>query len=262
MTFALLAVLPACTLKRPLLLAQVAIWCVVLALSLDRSAWLAFAVGTTIYAAIGARRSTTIGAFAGIAVLATVAVMAVPIMTGDELALAHLTDRFSTLSDVENDRSANDRQAVYVEGTQMFLAAPLGEGLGVIGTATKLGDTQTTTDFDSGYLARLVELGIPGGALFYAALAILLAAFVGRWRAASRADDDIARNDASFAVAFCFALFGLQLAGDVYAGFMSLLLWMVAGCVVPARTVVARASDAPTPVVRPTFATLRSGAIG
>jgi hypothetical protein len=230
MTFALLLALPRFTIRRPLLLAQSAIWCVAFALSFVRSGWLAFAIGAILYFVLCARRTAVLSGFLGLAALACMAILAIPTITGDDLALTRLAQRVDTLGDLSNDKSANDRQRVYMDGIQEFLGAPLGEGLGVVGTSTKLTSSRaSTTNFDSGYLARLIELGIPGGILFYMALSIIL--WYG-WRQRRYAIDhgDVdGRNNASLTVACSVALLGWQASNDVYSGIGSLLLWCLAG---------------------------------
>jgi len=223
LAFVLLFALPRLSLRRPWLLAQMPLWLVAFGLTLDRSGWLMFAVGFCVYAVLSPQRlaliatlAVIVGVFAGIATLGSA-------LPGSDVFTTTIGERLATLTDLSTDHSASDRQDVYARGIDLFWLAPAGRGLGVVGTSAKLGSAGATVDFDSGFLARLIELGIPGLLMLCASWYLLIAGE--RGAAGTRASLD-AR---AMVVGATVALFALQLSGDV-AGVLVVLLWLIAAC--------------------------------
>jgi hypothetical protein len=227
----LLLALPRLSLSRPLLLVQIPVWLIAFGLSLDRSGWLMFAAGALVYLGFAPRRLTLLATFGSTAVLLAAAVAILPGLIGNDLISTSVSDRIATLSDVGNDRSAEERAVVYAGGFLEFENAPLGRGLGTLGTATKLSDAAISIDFDSGVLARLIELGAPGALLLVAALAWLASAcYAGATSRAAPTPID-GRSVAASGLGLIVGLITLELAGEV-AGLLVLLLWLFAALAV------------------------------
>jgi hypothetical protein len=90
--------------------------------------------------------------------------------------------------------------------------------------ATKLGSAEQTTDFDSGILARMIEMGVPGTLLLLAALVASLGALLSGWSAVFT-HDAILQDRAAAMIAMLIALAGNELAGDI-SGLLALLFWL------------------------------------
>ncbi len=224
----LLLALPQLSVRRPWMLAQIPFWLIAFGLSLDRSGWLLFASGLIVYLLLTPRRGTLLVSAAMSAALLSGLVVVLPAVVGNATVVTDLSDRLATFSDLGSDRSANDRQNLYDTGSQLIAEAPFGRGLGVVGTATKLSDAQTTTDFDSGVLARLVEMGVPGALLYVVALGILSWELFGIWRRAGGLKDARLQSIAAVALAVVLALGGAEISGDVN-GLLLVPMWLIAG---------------------------------
>jgi hypothetical protein len=137
-----------------------------------------------------------------------------------------ITSRISTLGDVSHDDSALARSGEIQDSIQAGLANPLGGGLGNVGSSSALSANPSSAsgnNLDSGYLARLLELGWLGfaGYLFVViGSAVAIAAGMARseqpeWKAV--------------AVAICAALIWSDAAGDVHLGLAGLFFWIAVG---------------------------------
>ncbi len=80
-----------------------------------------------------------------------------------------LSVRFSSLTDVKNDESAQDRSEIYQRVGKSFLASPFGIGLGV-------DDGMADAEHDSSIVGTVLSLGGPGALIFFGDL--LCIAFV------------------------------------------------------------------------------------
>jgi O-antigen ligase len=139
-------------------------------------------------------------------------VAVLPAVVGNDAVLTSLTNRFATLSNLDEDESRQERQALYDSAPTLIMSAPFGTGLGVIGGAARLGPSGATVDFDSGYLGRTLEGGLPGLVLYLIPQILLLFAAVKIWLRARLTDDirlqAIAGLAAAHIVAFAFLQFG------------------------------------------------------
>jgi O-antigen ligase len=233
MALMLLLALPQLSLRRPWALAQIPFWLVAFGLSLDRSGWLLFAFGTVVYLLLTPRRGALLATAGLSAALLAVLVVILPAAIGNDAVLTSLNDRFASFSDLDSDRSGKDRLNLYDTGVSLISETPFGHGLGVLGTATKLGDSAATTDFDSGVLARLVEMGIPGFMLFLVTLYVLAAAILRVWRQAGRSRDATLQSIAGMAFAVLISLLETELFGDI-SGLLILTLWLICGLTIRA----------------------------
>jgi hypothetical protein len=229
----LLLSLPQLTPKRPWLLAQMPLWLVAFALTLGRAGWVLFALGLAVYVLLAARRGTVIAAIAlCCAVVAAASVLLSQASASDRFT-TDVVARLQTLGDLNDDVSASDRQSQYSQGFREFEAAPLGLGLGLLGVATKLGAAEKTTDFDSGVVARLIEMGIPGTLLLVAAFSVCLLTLLLVW-ADVRAKHVAGQSTAAAAIAVLVGVAGYEVFGDV-TGFLVLILWLSISLALPSE---------------------------
>ena len=134
-----------------------------------RADWLTLALGIACYFALSPNRSQNLMAL-GAAVLAFILVTTtLPNVLGADNLGTGLIARLSTLTELDSDTSYLVRAQYYGEPLAEAAQNPAGTGLGVIGTAAKLGDKGRTKDFDNGYVARLTEMGWFGTACYLAA---------------------------------------------------------------------------------------------
>jgi putative inorganic carbon (HCO3(-)) transporter len=209
----------------PLLLCTAA-----LALTLVRTAWLELAVGFAVYVICSPKRAVTLAA-AGFTIVITLALAwNLSFITGNAASNTLVIDRISTLNEVQSDVSASDRVQESTGAIHESLAEPLGQGLGTVGTATKLSATGATTVLDNGYLMRFLEMGVFGLACYLLSLATSLILTISRLRVfyATRGDDATASLLAT-SVAIQAALIGAELSGDHHTALMAIVFWTTVG---------------------------------
>jgi putative inorganic carbon (HCO3(-)) transporter len=215
-------------LKRPswLQLVQIMLVVGVLVLTMVRTAWLAAVVGVFAYLLMSPNRAKNLAIFSLVGAVCALLVLNAGVLLGNDQAGSDLTRRFQTLGDLQNDSSYNVRQAYFGDTLQTALSQPTGGGLGLLGTAAKLGSSQAVVDFDNGYIARLTEMGYFGTACY---LATLAAALVLSWRYW----DGARRRGSSREAAFGAAVFALQLtlafgdtSSDHHNQFMGIFFWL------------------------------------
>ena len=174
-------------------------------LSLVRGAWGAWLVGL-LAVALGLRGATRRRL---LWVLALGSVMLLPAIAYPPL-VERVTDRFGTFSELGEDSSFKARTRLYLAVTGRALTNPLGNGIGSLGRAAKLGQGNVVS-LDSGLLAVPVSLGWLGSALYLAGLVGLLRRAL---RARRETRDSFAVTACGIAVAFLFAMvFANQLTG-------------------------------------------------
>jgi hypothetical protein len=230
----LLLVLPQLSIRRLWLIVQLPVWIAAFGLSLDRSGWLIFALGFVVYVLLTPRRLSLL---VGVGVSATLVVgfcSVLPSLTGNDGVLVTLNNRLSTFADIDRDQSENDRESLYDMSRGMIADAPFGQGLGIFGTATKIGEPPKNQFIDSGFISRYIEMGPPGFVLFVGAFWTLAAGLIGVWRDGSRARDPMRQEVAAMAFAVAFALFVFQLSGEI-GGLLMLTIWLLAGLVLRAK---------------------------
>jgi putative inorganic carbon (hco3(-)) transporter len=169
----LIASLPFLSIRKPWVLIQAVIWLVTFGLTRDRTGWLVLAVGLVVYLAIARGRLVLVRSAGVLALILVSSVGIVTFYSGNVRVLDTMTSRLDSLQDLSNDVSVIDRERLYEDRLGDLAVAPFGQGLGLYGTATKLSDSNRTTDLDSGVLARFVEMGFPGALMMAASLALV-----------------------------------------------------------------------------------------
>jgi putative inorganic carbon (HCO3(-)) transporter len=226
LAFMLLLALPELSIRKPLFLLQLPIWFIAFALTLVRTGWLMFALGLVTFLVLSPRRGgllLTLAVTAGM-ILGFAAVL--PAAVGNDGMLTSLATRFATFSDLDSDNSRRARSGLYDTAPEIVTTAPFGMGLGVIGASTKLSVRGETTDFDSGILGRIVEMGLAGLTIYIVPLLILLYGSMRLWIQSRLATDATLQGMAALAVGFEVAFIFLQLAHDV-TGVVLLAFWLI-----------------------------------
>jgi hypothetical protein len=227
-TLTILLALPFLRIKRlwawPLVIALGA----ALLLTMIREAWVGLLVGMIVYLLLSPKRFTAVPSLAAFAAVIAFLVVSLPALLGSGANSDIISTRISTLGDVGHDESALTRQSEISDALAQGLANPVGEGLGEIGAAAKLGANPASAIgnvLDSGYLSRLLELGWPG-TLGYVCVTlggpILFAYEILR----SKTADVDAKVAGMTAVALCAALAWGDAANDAHLGLEGFFFWL------------------------------------
>ena len=223
-----------------------------LALTFDRSAWIALVLGAFAYVVLSPRRTAALAGVGAIAVLGGALFVAGPSLFGQSPAFTTIADRLSSLGDVDSDTSYQARQyetAVTLEETR---EEPIGQGIGTVGTSTKLSEAQSTTTVDGGYLSRLLEMGVFGFAAYLIALGAALLLSLQAWNAArldGRTGDALV---GAACLALQLALLALDIAADHHNSLPGLLFWIAVA--IPARQLLQHPLRVRKPHARTRFA--------
>ena len=129
-----------------------------LALSLVRSMWGGVALGIVLLMVFGNARVK----FRVVVLVGLVALAAAPLLTRSEF-FETISDRFSTLSSIEEDASLRDRREFANSMLENFGQLLVGQGLGSSGQATTLTKgSDTIAVFDNGWLDLVFTFGFVG----------------------------------------------------------------------------------------------------
>jgi len=209
----------------PLLLCTLA-----LGFTLVRAVYLALLISVFVYAVFCSRRRQLLGFGAVLAGLVLVSALSLPLLFGDQSgATGRLVDRLSTLTDLQHDNSALSREEQTSRAFQQSLEEPLGQGLGVVGTATRL-TTGSTAVLDNGYMSRLTELGWIGFIAYLLAVGSALVFTLRRWYAARRNGAEGGELDLlATSIALQAALIGAELSGDAHNQLTGVFFWFMVG---------------------------------
>jgi len=197
-----------------------------LVVTLDRTSWLALALGTFIYLIASPQRGRAAGNLATIALAgALLGVGLLTVTAGSQDVGTNLAQRFSTLTELSEDTSVASRQQQTSTALHDGVAEPLGQGLGAVGTSSVAGASGSTTTLDNGYLARFLEMGFWG---FGAYLIAILAAIWGTWssyRRKARLADKTASSIIAMTLAVQCMFLALEASTDVHNGLLGVIFW-------------------------------------
>jgi putative inorganic carbon (HCO3(-)) transporter len=205
-----------------------------LLLTLIREAWVALVVGTAVYLIVSPKRLNAVPTLLVLCLLIAGSALTLPALLGSGSASDVIVSRISTFGDVGHDSSAIARQGEISDALNQGLVNPLGAGLGNIGAAARLGSnsgSELGNVLDSGYLARFVELGLPGFLGYLAVVVgvpLLLAFGLGRIPR-ERPDSVDTKVVGAMAIAICAALAWSDAANDAHLGLDGLLFWLALG---------------------------------
>ncbi len=201
---------------------------IALALTTVRAGWVAVALGVVLYLLLSPQRRVafvSLGAIACLFTLVGAGLLATVSFTGAAKTTNSLTARLSTFTDLGNDRSVQVRTQVSADTVASGIHEPLGQGLGVVGTSTKLSGGDATS-LDNGYLARFLEMGVAGMIVYLIALVLGLTASFASYRAYLRGGDVEAASIAAVAVIIQLVLLVLEVASDSHNGFAGMFFWL------------------------------------
>jgi hypothetical protein len=195
---------------------------VALALTYVRAAW-----GALIVAAIAHVLLTRGRSFPRAAAAAAVTVLAIAVLAGANASARSLVDRVSTFGQLSSDTSTQERVATPTQILATAVTAPLGEGLGQVGEASRLAPPPPQLRHsDNAYLALVVSSGPIGFVLVIGAIATVLAA---AWRLARR--ESPVQAQATRCAAILVFVLVFMVSGDHLYGAVGVVFWLVAGYV-------------------------------
>jgi hypothetical protein len=206
--------------KHPsLALIGAALLVIALELTFVRGAWISFIAAALahVVASRGASAKLVLGVGAAIAAI-TLALSPVSQTAQD------VVDRFNTIGNLSEDRSANDRSATFTGMLPEAIAAPIGHGLGSAGEPSKLSGSSELRAPDNGYLALIYQVGPIGFVLVMSVVLLMLrAAWIG-------ARDPAPGQELRLLLFTLFFYTIVQLgAGDEFYGVHAVVFWLVGG---------------------------------
>ncbi|KAB7671731.1 O-antigen ligase family protein [Bacillus sp. B1-b2] len=143
-----------------------------LAISLVRSSWIFSIVGIIVYILFS---TSTIKKIKYISLVTMVVIVLLNVITmipgGNDIS-----ERFSTLGNLEEDNSFNARLQFTMEMAKNILKNPIGHGFGASGVSTKVGNNGSLGEngtFDNGILNIFFTFGWVGGILFFYGLFLI-----------------------------------------------------------------------------------------
>jgi putative inorganic carbon (hco3(-)) transporter len=250
LAFTILLALPYLRIKTIWMWPLVGLLAAALLLTLVREAWVGLIVGLATFLGLSPSRFRSLPFIVICGVITLFLVSSLPTLLGGVAQGDVLSSRIATLGDVDHDTSALARQGEIQDALDQSFENPVGSGLGSFGAASKLSNPSDPigTVLDSGYMARLLELGWLGfaGYLFVLVGSFVVLAWTSLWNRRER----ISRNAqvaAAAAAAISAALIWSDAAGDAHIGLDGFVFWIALG--IGLRTVKAT-SAATGPAVR------------
>jgi hypothetical protein len=202
-----------------------------LLLSMIREAWVAVTLGSIAYLVMSPRRLAVLPSLAVYVVLLVFLVTALPSLMGSAASSDIISSRLSTLTDIDHDTSALERQQEIADSFQKGFENPAGTGLGTVGAAAKLSDPNDMLGnaLDSGYLARFIEMGWAGALAYLAVvLGVPIAMGYALFRPGSSATLEVKVAGAT-ALALCATLAWSDAANDAHLGLDGFFFWLALG---------------------------------
>jgi putative inorganic carbon (hco3(-)) transporter len=218
--------------KRILPLAALLSCVIALALTLVRSAWIGLFVAIVVYAIFSARPGRAVTAILACAALVVGFFAFASPWIAEQAGRDIIGQRVQTFANLQNDSSAQQRSATTEELVSAAIAYPIGEGLGMMGTATQLSSlTQATNAIggDGGLQARLVEMGFTGFVGYVAVVLLAFAFVLQRWWEARRSGDHRESEIMSVLLAVQASLIVLDLSVDSHVNLTGALFWLTVG---------------------------------
>lgn len=220
---------PRITVKKPLTCALVGVCLLALFPTLVRTEWFALTIAIVTYSLLSPRRGALIGGLLAVVAIGVISgAVLLSVVSGSDAAVTSISDRFDSINDLKSDDSVMDRQDVSNEAFLIGIREPLGQGLGTVGTSTKLAEAGETTTLDNGYLARLYEMGVFGVVMY---VLVLLAAFGGAialYTRALRSGDLRSANVAAAMIAMQMELLFADGAADQHLALPGVFFWISA----------------------------------
>jgi len=194
-----------------------------LALTLVRTAWGGLAIGLLVLFIRGApSRKLLLVLGAGVFGIIGMALLESQLVPNDVTAL--VISRFETLSRLDSDYSANDRESVYDTFFSQLSDSPSGKGFGVTLSTASIAEKRNAGALDSGFLEVYLTFGVVVGTAYFVSLAAMIAE-------AFRASRQLRGQLAGFFAAVCCSVVVLPL-GPGQSGEVGVLAWCAFGILV------------------------------
>jgi len=153
-----------------------------LALTLDREAWVQCAIGlVSLFLQAPASRKMTL-LFGIVMIGIGAASFASSTLFTPEIR-NQLEQRFSTFSSLGTDTSADDRLNTYGSFFRRLAESPLGEGFGANGSMAATANKRESIPLDSAILESGITFGVPMGTVYFLAMGTLVLNGFKAWRA-------------------------------------------------------------------------------
>jgi putative inorganic carbon (HCO3(-)) transporter len=150
-------------------------------------------------------------------------------------------NRFETITHLNRDTSATERQTTFRNLFPKAVRAPLGHGLGSAGESTKLNGNSALRAPDNGYLSLLYQVGPVGFTLVMIALGIIL---VAGWIGARERTPGQDLRLLLFAM--LIYILTLMTSGDGFYSVVGAILWFIGGQIL-AHSLRSRSAPASAP---------------
>lgn len=222
--------------KRLLPLAGLLLCVITLALTLVRSAWIGLIVAIAVYAIFSSRPGRAVSVVLACAIVVTGFFAFLSPWITEQAGQDIIGQRVQTFTNLANDSSAQERTTSTEELVNAAIAYPIGEGLGMVGTAAQLTSfTQSINSVDGGLQARLVEMGFAGFIGYVAAVLLAFAFVLQRWLEARRSGDRTEGEIMSALLAVQAALIVLDFSADSHVNLAGALFWLTVGIALSPR---------------------------
>lgn len=202
-----------------------------LALTLVRSAWIALFVAVVAYILCGRRPIRTFSIFVSVMLVVSALFIYVSPWLAAKAGRDVIAQRVQTFWNLQSDSSVNARASSSEELLSEAQEHPTGQGLGVIGGASRLTSfTEAVNSTDGGFQARLVEMGFVGFAGYFGALLLAFGLTLKRCMVARQSTGCAAQGDMLAAlVAVQVALIAMDLSLDAHVNLVGALFWITVG---------------------------------
>ena len=197
-----------------------------LGLTFVRASWLAVGLGAFVYFLLSPRRASALGVAALVGALTCAVVALAPSIPAAAPIIDSVQTRIQTFQNLQSDDSYLARERATKSALDQSITEPLGQGLGNLGTSTKLANSGQTTVLDNGYLSRLLEMGFPGFLAYLCAVLVALCMSMSAWIAASKRQDVESASIIAVCIAIQMALIGLEASSDHHNGLNGVLFWI------------------------------------
>ncbi len=221
--------------SRPLILGAIALDLAAFILTMVRGDWIAVVIAVIVFIALRPKKIRNLSAIAFTAVLLTFVIGNAGTIFGSSQLGLDLAKRFDTFTQLGDDGSFRERQEYFGNTLAVALGQPTGAGLGVTGTAAKLGSSGDAVVYDNGYIARLTEMGYFGTLAYVATIGMMFVATLRRWRSCERAGDARAASIAAAALGLQAALIFLDVSFDHHSQLSGVFFWLAFGLVFAGR---------------------------
>ncbi|MCL6601684.1 MAG: O-antigen ligase family protein [Paenibacillus sp.] len=199
--------------------------------TLVRSAWLVLLVMLLVYIGSSSSKGKW-KTLLQITFIACALFWIVPKLPGAEGLVA----RMETLTSVKEDHSYNERLGLWQNMIPMVAANPVGQGIGSVGTGTKLGNGGELGEYgimDNGFIALLLTFGVAGAVFFFGALGAVVKQIVVR---VTRKDNQ--QPYARLALATWSGAIASLISDNGFPGLKGYLIWMLIGLGLSAKEAI------------------------